>query len=418
MITLDEIKNGLFADEQSKKSLLNAVRLVKGYGAVSEFDQAIEAVFFQFNEKQLQLILAPFLRSTAIQHVKTSPFSMDFRTQYIRTHGPQALDEYLNNQNKNAVYGADEEAKALADFFNVALKMTLTDYAFSYVAREAAIDRPIVHLYNQSQRHWFIYENRPGDTEGDGNCLYNSFAQVLRNHLLEIKYGAVNENERQNCLNQIETGPDVVKAFFEHLNVYQTQDKLRASFDKLPRRTDEQLVDIVLGLSPLEKVDHLHALESAVNDSSDNNSKQILLSCIQQMKLYGSMLKSKASPKGETVMNLALKLETLAQDFQIETATLSDFLKFKENFSNVLNSKNKEMSQYDVSWSTIVKNIAIALTGIGLLFIAGKLLYSQIPENRALFFFQNNKTGGEMKLDAVNASLTKMESVMFPSCTA
>ena len=148
--------------------------------------------------------------------------------------------------------------------------------------------------------------------------------------------------------------------------------------------------------------------------AAKNNAKQMLLSCIQEMKLYGSHLKSKASPKGEIIMNLALELEKMALDFQIETATSNDFIKFKKNFSTVLNSKNKEIGQYDVSWSTIMKNIAIALTGIGLFFIAGKLLYSQLTENRALFFFQNNKTDAEVKLDEVNASLTEMESRMLP----
>jgi hypothetical protein len=57
------------------------------------------------------------------------------------------------------------------------------------------------------------------------------------------------------------------------------------------------------------------------------------------------------------------------------------------------------MRAYRVSWKTIVENIVIALTGIGLLLIAGKLIYSKVTEKRALFFFQNSKTTSEQNIE-------------------
>lgn len=44
-------------------------------------------------------------------------------------------------------------------------------------ASDAAHPKPSVHLYNHSNSHW----SAPGgSTRGDGNCLYNAFAQLLR----------------------------------------------------------------------------------------------------------------------------------------------------------------------------------------------------------------------------------------------
>ncbi|MBT7703872.1 MAG: hypothetical protein HN746_00080 [Polaribacter sp.] len=67
------------------------------------------------------------------------------------------------------------------------------------------------------------------------------------------------------------------------------------------------------------------------------------------------------------------------------------------------------MSEYRVSWDTIIKNIAIALTGVGVLFIAAKLLYSQATQGRALFFFQKDKTTCEEKTSSIEQSMNNVE---------
>ncbi|NDC41214.1 MAG: hypothetical protein EBZ77_06640 [Chitinophagia bacterium] len=62
------------------------------------------------------------------------------------------------------------------------------------------------------------------------------------------------------------------------------------------------------------------------------------------------------------------------------------------------------MSAYRIAWGTIVANIAIALTGVGILCIAGKLIHSRVTEGRALFFFQKNKTTSEEKIADIEQS--------------
>lgn len=75
---------------------------------------------------------------------------------------------------------------------------------------------------------------------------------------------------------------------------------------------------------------------------------------------------------------------------------------------NTLISKNNEMREYRLAWKTILKNIAIAVTGIGLFAIAGKLIYSKTKENRFLFFFQKKQTTSEEKIRDIKDYLNRM----------
>ncbi|WP_115710405.1 hypothetical protein [Legionella sainthelensi] len=83
-----------------------------------------------------------------------------------------------------------------------------------------------------------------------------------------------------------------------------------------------------------------------------------------------------------------------------------NFTEFKSRFSTLLHSKDQEMSAYRISWGTIIGNIATALPGIGLLFIAGQLIHSKVTENRALFFFQKSKTTIKEKIADVEHAVS------------
>jgi hypothetical protein len=100
----------------------------------------------------------------------------------------------------------------------------------------------------------------------------------------------------------------------------------------------------------------------------------------------------------------------IATDFFKAKPTERDFGKFKSEFLACLHSKDKEMSAYRIEWGTIVVNIAIALTGVGVLLIFGKLIHSKVMENCALFFFQKRKTTSEEKISAVESAMNNIES--------
>ena len=120
---------------------------------------------------------------------------------------------------------------------------------------------------------------------------------------------------------------------------------------------------------------------------------------------YGLQLKDQGASKGQIAIDLADKLNEMADNFFVQESVQRNWAEFKQQFSTLLHSKDPEMSAYRVSWNTIVTNIAIALTGIGLLVIAGKLIHSKVTEGRTLFFFQKSKTRSEEKIADMEQSV-------------
>lgn len=133
------------------------------------------------------------------------------------------------------------------------------------------------------------------------------------------------------------------------------------------------------------------------------NSKNELSASIQAMRGYGISLQNQGASKGQIVIALADFLSAKADQFfdQKPEEQRCNFNKFQLEFSELLNSKNEEMSTYRVAWDTIVKNTAIALTGVGLLLIAAQLIYSKVNEGRPRFFFQKRTTTSEKNVENV-----------------
>jgi len=274
MITMHEMKNVLFSEEQDQRSLLTAIGR-EG----SHFDDALQALLFESDEPSLQRILAPFLRAKAVKNIRESETFAVWRKEFIRVHGQEALENFFTQQSRNSVYGTDECAKALAEMFDVSLQVTITSPEYSYAAHTAEEDRPFFHIYNQPGHHWYIYNGYPQDTLGDGNCLFNSFAQILRNNVLDVQYGASSvstDTDPEDVLKELQGAEhDVVSEFFKHMKIYQTQDRLRADFENLPLLSVEELADKIIKLSKEELNDHLCALQFAVADETTKKSKNL-----------------------------------------------------------------------------------------------------------------------------------------------
>jgi ankyrin repeat protein len=133
-----------------------------------------------------------------------------------------------------------------------------------------------------------------------------------------------------------------------------------------------------------------------------------LFKAIQEMQHYGNILKSKGSSKGQVAITLAVQLKAKADEFFNAKDIIWSVPAFKNEFSILLNSKNKEMSEYRTSWSTILKNVVIALTGVGALAIVGKLIYSKTMQGRPLFFCQKMRTTSEEKIAEVKRTLARV----------
>ncbi len=63
------------------------------------------------------------------------------------------------------------------------------------------------------------------------------------------------------------------------------------------------------------------------------------------------------------------------------------------------------MAKYRLNWNTIIKNVVIALTGLGALLIGFQLAYSKYTTGRATFFFQKPQTDSEGYRDKIQSDV-------------
>ena len=99
---------------------------------------------------------------------------------------------------------------------------------------------------------------------------------------------------------------------------------------------------------------------------------------IDEMFAYGLYLLNHDTAKAETAMLLALDLKNALRTFFAKPLAEQVRLQheFKTEFMQLLRSKNKVMAEHRAYWKVIVANIAIALTGIGLLALGAYYLHS------------------------------------------
>lgn len=133
------------------------------------------------NSISLQLLQAPQLRRLAIQFLAKSnhPKARSFRGEAIAT-GLGEFKYFLSDQAKDKTWGTYLEAEALAALFDVNLVVTTVKNNIQQkpicLHRAESNTAPTIHLYNSNNTHWYVNQQ----TIGDGNCLYNAFAQALQ----------------------------------------------------------------------------------------------------------------------------------------------------------------------------------------------------------------------------------------------
>jgi len=224
MSMLDDYRDLLFPNDESKKALIKAISEIKGQ-SVGDFDFAYRTLMHKVEDNNLQKILAPFLRSLAIRHLQfgNTDLAKGFRNEYEavfanldkREEGDiRSLDGFFRQQSQSYVYAKDIEAVALAEALGLTLAVTRVNEDLSAIepARSYRVEPTpnayTVHLFNLHNNHFFIHEKTYDSTIGDGNCLYNGFAQHLRQFVL---YEDRNEHfvcaHQQKILDSISSSP-------------------------------------------------------------------------------------------------------------------------------------------------------------------------------------------------------------------
>ena len=151
----------------------------------------------------------------------------------------------------------------------------------------------------------------------------------------------------------------------------------------------------------------LRFLKSILNTNPEKYlTKHKLYSQINELKKYGESLQLSDKAKGEVSINLAKLLTVKANTYFCLPQKKQNKMRldlFKKEFTTLLHSQDHMMEQNNVTWTQIITNIVIALSGIGVILIAGKIFYSMTSNNPDIFFFEDRR--GPQRVNIIHESV-------------
>lgn len=355
----DDYKKIIFPDAASQNALLAAMP------SLGSFDEAYRVLFdaHETKDKDLQCILAPFLRALAIRHLKSqqTELSKEIKSGYtvfegLDTHeagDAPTFDAFLDEQSKAYIYATDLTATALAEALGVTFACTSvgadnmagTNKPYVYY-KPPTKNAPVVHLYNSQNMHFFIIEGNFASTVGDGNCLYNGFAQICSQHIL------CEQEEMKNSA------------------VYIAQEKLYAQLKDIePVSVDVLIQRVKDSILKHEKPDHQAAVfvaQKELNDCSDcANRFTELTRLINVVNKKADEFPLKYTSASRAAHILVRELNTALTAYQRGEMDLKEF---QTKSLAAIGSATQVLEKHR-DWSNILINLTAAVLGLGLPFI-------------------------------------------------
>ena len=170
------------------------------------------------------------------------------------------------------------------------------------------------------------------------------------------------------------------------------------------------------GSSPaINRLSHLLCTTRDFETWGDSYALRILFDSIFVMRDYGRQLADQDSAKSKVVHDLSDSLLDKVNSLYLRNPgkkiTEEDINLFKQDFIRQLHSQDKLLQEHISLWKPIVANILIALTGVGLLAIIGKVVVEAVHAhreqrsmsfNKALFFA---KTTPQKCVEAIDDAL-------------
>ena len=163
-------------------------------------------------------------------------------------------------------------------------------------------------------------------------------------------------------------------------------------------------------ISTLQRTNPLHEL---LNEKFND-----LIKTLGMLKLAGEYIQQQAIyDDGTQLITLYHSLLRCLENFkkniysrynqgQSYTIPQSQINEFKNEFIDSIHQYDRILIKYRSFWKALIINISLALTGIGLIFIAIKLIHSKISTNRFQFFYSHSNS------EIVVAKLEKMVSIL------
>lgn len=122
-----------------------------------------------------------------------------------------------------------------------------------------------------------------------------------------------------------------------------------------------------------------------------------------------------STTKGAAASKLASDIRTLANQLYGSPNRAKDLPTFEAGVKALLEDKDtaEKMAQYRICWPTLRKNILAAVTIIGALVIAARLLYTKCKYHRFLLFGSEPQTTCEKKMDAISAEVNQIKRLVM-----
>lgn len=242
----------------------------------------------------------------------------------------------------------------------------------------------------------------------------NGHIEIVR--LLMQQEGIITDNAPLGCLNAFSTAclfgyVEIVKLFLRpgKIDINQTfnlNDALNLAFlqghvEVIRQLLQQKGIDVNLAQFNL----YLEGM------SAQQQSIIRLYFRIKEMEVYGNSLyaidRDKALIVLELVQALHKKLDQFYDESSSKQFSVEQFNQFATEFKHLLHSQDASLNEYRASWKTIVANILLALTGIGLLAIVVKTAFSVVKSSTqcawhsCLFF---SKTACQENVERVEES--------------
>ncbi len=224
---------------------------------------SIQHTAFTQDEIALQKNLAPILRKKAVDYLGNGNgvVAKGFRGEYIAS-GLGHYQQFLLSQSQPGVWGTYIEAVALGELMGCHVVVTPVKTGVEQAAiclyRATNDNAPVIHLYNSNNTHWYVKSATP--TVGDGNCLFNAFAQALKAKVApELRFtessvttststigflGAKPSRIEDNAVIQFQN--DIEKSIYHHPTPSQVEANLESEKERigsLPIEEQQQIAE-------------------------------------------------------------------------------------------------------------------------------------------------------------------------------
>ncbi|MDP3268458.1 MAG: hypothetical protein Q8M40_05350 [Legionella sp.] len=136
---------------------------------------------------------------------------------------------------------------------------------------------------------------------------------------------------------------------------------------------------------------------------------------IKNMRTYADIMMPETSHKRHQINLLVNRLESLAGKFifatKLNKPTKHDFFLFKNEIAHEINQSQDAMQDHRHYWKVVLANVALALTGIGAIF----LFVKSLSEKKPTFFF--NQTQREENLNKVKSQVKEIDNLLAENKT-